>query len=941
MIKIILSLTLLFSFLATASTTSFHIDDVDINCLSNDECFHLNENFKSLKRNYVDLGHFKNILKLYVANAGVKELSYSLDSINGKRILYINAIQKKKIKTLLPVIFKNQKEIELPPVLPIREEEFLDNQKIKSTIKLISDVAKDKGYPDANIEYKIFEKKSDVDLQFIVDLGRPIIVGDLTINSASSFIKRYVEKKVFYHIDSNFDIDQLKIELEKTKELLQHFGYYLIDFDFKYRFIDKYTITLYVDVKNTTKYVFYLKNSKFFSDYDLKLFLKNDFKSSNREQTKENLEQALKDHYEKFGFLNVKIKSDDFESIDIHGDRTKYYNLVISEHKRSKIDKIRFKGNNFYSRKKLLSFYEKFSSEQASNDYYDFDNYQNYAIFLKDKYIQNGFVSVLIEPPTIQIEYKTNKPSVLFKIREGVRSKVSSINIKGLTKELEDSIRNKITLSEEQYFNPVAFKSDLEMIQTDLLESGYYHSRITNLNDERSLVKYKYDNSAVEIDIDIDVGVKMYVNDIIILGNSKTRKILIKRELDIREGDLISTQKLNNSKNNLLRLGLFSSVQIQPVSKNRTKTDLLVYVREKDFGSVEIAPGVRSDIGLKISAALNYNNIDGMNKRISLKGTLNRRFDLNSLDERRRKESSSLLEYDTSADYSENHLFHSDYDFGTTLTFARKRFYSFDADIQRIGYSIGRDFSRWFRTSFRQQIERISQFDATLDDEDGHFQIGSFTPSFTFDFRNRSINPTSGALLEISNEIANNFFFSENSDELKIDYYKLISRNKFYLPLSDRVTLAMSGTFGIQENKATNMKSDGTMEGYIPNIKVFRLSGSDIIRGFDDTEMNTLVSGQDISEVRVNSRAYMVNFKIEPRYNLSDTTVFGLFYDAGRIFINELDMGELRSSVGFSFKYLTPVGTLDFDYGIKLLRKEDSSGRVESPGRLHVSIGFF
>ena len=69
--------------------------------------------------------------------------------------------------------------------------------------------------------------------------------------------------------------------------------------------------------------------------------------------------------------------------------------------------------------------------------------------------------------------------------------------------------------------------------------------------------------------------------------------------------------------------------------------------------------------------------------------------------------------------------------------------------------------------------------------------------------------------------------------------------------------------------------------------------------------------------------------------------MLGIFYDAGRIFVNEYDLSSLRSSVGLSFKYLTPVGSLDFDYGIKLLRKRDLDGTLESPGRLHVSIGFF
>ena len=130
-------------------------------------------------------------------------------------------------------------------------------------------------------------------------------------------------------------------------------------------------------------------------------------------------------------------------------------------------------------------------------------------------------------------------------------------------------------------------------------------------------------------------------------------------------------------------------------------------------------------------------------------------------------------------------------------------------------------------------------------------------------------------------------------------------------------------------------------DGYIPNIKVFRLNGVDVVRGYEDDEINRLPSGKPISEVQVDEKAYMAVLKLEPRFFLSDSSMFGLFYDTGRVFVGDYDTSQLRSSVGFTFKYLTPVGSLDFDYGIKLLRKRDEDGSLESPGRLHLSIGFF
>ena len=172
-----------------------------------------------------------------------------------------------------------------------------------------------------------------------------------------------------------------------------------------------------------------------------------------------------------------------------------------------------------------------------------------------------------------------------------------------------------------------------------------------------------------------------------------------------------------------------------------------------------------------------------------------------------------------------------------------------------------------------------------------------------------------------------------------------MSRNRFYIPLKFG-TIAVSMVAGTQKNLATTeVQRDGVTqtEGYIPNIKVFRLTGMDIVRGYTDEEINR-VPGQakdDISEIKIDDRAYLANFKIEPRYFINDALMAGVFYDAGRVFVNQVNLGQLRDSVGVSFKILTPVGTLDFDYGIKLLRERNKNGSLEDPGRFHVSIGFF
>ncbi len=153
------------------------------------------------------------------------------------------------------------------------------------------------------------------------------------------------------------------------------------------------------------------------------------------------------------------------------------------------------------------------------------------------------------------------------------------------------------------------------------------------------------------------------------------------------------------------------------------------------------------------------------------------------------------------------------------------------------------------------------------------------------------------------------------------------------MPFADKkAVFAFYTALGMQKNSSDNSG--------IPSIKVFRLAGSDIIRGYSDEEMN-VVNNLDVSEVDVRDTVYMSLFKIEPRYFINDNLMLGVFADGGSLFLNSFTPFDVRSSVGISLKYLTPVGSLDFDYGHKLNRGRLPDGTEESPGRLHISIGFF
>jgi outer membrane protein insertion porin family len=164
---------------------------------------------------------------------------------------------------------------------------------------------------------------------------------------------------------------------------------------------------------------------------------------------------------------------------------------------------------------------------------------------------------------------------------------------------------------------------------------------------------------------------------------------------------------------------------------------------------------------------------------------------------------------------------------------------------------------------------------------------------------------------------------------------------------------ACSLSFGYQKNLATDILIDGygmpiidsdgayKLKGFIPSIKVFSLSGIDNVRGFTPNEINKLDTGQNIGEVIVKDKAFFSNLKFEPRYYFNEQFAFSFFLDGGRLYVGEFNPVTMRFGAGIGLKLLTPVGSLDFDYGVKLKRKTFSSSQREEFGRFHLSIGFF
>ncbi len=127
----------------------------------------------------------------------------------------------------------------------------------------------------------------------------------------------------------------------------------------------------------------------------------------------------------------------------------------------------------------------------------------------------------------------------------------------------------------------------------------------------------------VDLTVDVDEGHQFFVRRIDFQGNTTTRDKVIRRELQVLEGDLYSQQLLDASIMRLNQLGYFDPLKPEDAwdVKRDTKTntvDLLLKLKERGKNSIQLNGGVSGISGSFIGFSYSTNNFLGLGETLSL-----------------------------------------------------------------------------------------------------------------------------------------------------------------------------------------------------------------------------------------------------------------------------------------------------------------------------------
>jgi outer membrane protein insertion porin family len=658
--------------------------------------------------------------------------------------------------------------------------------------------------------------------------------------------------------------------------------------------------------------------------------------------------QKIKDAYAEKGYFLADVEF----TIDPQRDNEVIVNFKITEHQPVTVRRITFIGNYTVPDDQLREVMQTGQGSIlsfGSGGPYRQDAFERDVLMLNALYYDKGYMSVQIGTPRVMLTPDREGIEITLVIHEGPRFKIRQLRIferDADGKEIEPlggrrALRQLIRSHSGDYFNRAELVKDLQAVRTLYRDAGY-----ANVEAEPET---ELDPVHQEVDIVIPIrrGPLVHVERIEIKGNTKTRDKVLRREMEIEEGQLFSETRLEDSKRRITALGYFDRVDVS-TEQGSTPDKIIINfeIAERPTGTFQVGAGFSSVENFIVTAQVQQANLFGNGQSLALQAQV------------------SGLRQLISIRFFEPYFMDSDWSMSTELF---DTLYVFpDFSRRSLGGSLTFGYALvqpWLRLSVTSTVESdkvdTSQVNTFFGSTAGFVSIFqrlplanlfndgrtiSLRPAIVYDTRDNRLFPTSGLFLQASTEFANSGLGSE------IEFLRHRFTGRFYYPLGGNTGQPGSG-FVLKLNTEFGAITSPHAEG-VPIFARFFLGGILDVRGYRlrtigprlplnqslDVNAPPIPNGANIGG---NVQAYS---NLELEFPIIDKVgIRGVvFYDMGNAWNTEQQfckttpapqfdkvvspcfsfpesLGYLRTSSGFGIRWFSPLGPLRFEWGFPLM----------------------
>lgn len=449
---------------------------------------------------------------------------------------------------------------------------------------------------------------------------------------------------------------------------------------------------------------------------------------------------------------------------------------------------------------------------------------------------------------------------------------------------------------------------DVAAIQDLYFEKGYLSAQI------RSESIYNESTGRVDLSYSITENELNYVERVIIQGNTRTKDIVIRRELRAYPGESFSGAKLKRSKERLYNLGFFEDVRFDTEPGNLPNSrNLIVTVKEQKTGEFSFGGGYSSIDAVVGFAQIRQKNFDWRNWKT---------FTGAGQDFGLRVELGGVRQ-NAELSFTEPWVFGYPYSFGFDVyrtQFSRSGSAGYFFDQKKTGFDLrlGKEFTEYDKALLMYKFEQVKISDIpdeasqALKDELGTNDTSSVALTLTHDERDNIYNPSTGYLLTGTGELAGGPLGGDK------DFTKLYGLASKYFSHWEQNVLELKARAGIAG------AFDDTKR--VPIYERYFAGGANTIRGYRERRIGPRDSGNGEP---IGGEAYFVG-NIEETFPIYPDLIKGaVFFDTGNVYNETSDFGTggLFSGIGVGVRIKTPIGPVKIDTGYPL---DDISGEKKS-----------
>ncbi len=624
-----------------------------------------------------------------------------------------------------------------------------------------------------------------------------------------------------------------------------------------------------------------------------------------RKQVKEGVE-AIRKLYSDKGYGFVEIQSD--VKLDSTSKESTVFIRII-EGGKFKIKTVTLTGADAFKHRKLIKLMRTrrksfpFRSGVFKEEYFrkDIDN-------LRAFYQQEGYLDVKISP-SMKYDEQERWIHITIAVEEGKRYVSGDIQIKGNELFPESEIWQELEMLPGMTYSQYYLAKDIEKIVKYYHQRGYMDVRVV------PDVKLNRENGRVDLLYQITEGDLYFVEKVVIRGNTKTKDVVIRREVRIRPGERFDGEKIEKSKQRLQDLDFFEDItyDTEPGTESNRK-DLIFRVKEKRTGELSFGGGVSSidrfvgfaEISQKNFDILNWPRFTGAGQTLAVRarvGSITQNYEVN---------------------FIEPYLFGKPITWDSSLYNTRRDNENTDFAESRLGAS--NIFSRRFKDIYRlgtgYALERVKLFDLsddappTVHKFEGANWLSRWKALIaSIDTRDSVINPTKGTLVTLNGELVGSFLGGDQ------DYYIVQTSATKYWTFWKKNQIEFKFRFGAAQNFGDSDE--------VPIFDRFYAGGLGTVRGFEYRRVGPKESGDAIGGETLAIGNIEYTFPI-PKL---DAFRGAVFVDAGHVNPDayHLDFGDFAISVGPGIKIKTPIGPIALYYGYPIANKDSESenGRFE------------